>query len=139
MAKLSAKDLIEIEQLNARYAFAFDDLLSDAAAAWAATFAPDGRFTLRDAHDNVQVDEQGTKALKKLHDKFSDRATTRHWYGNLLIEPARGGARMRCYFISLNIATRNIVRTAIYEDQLVKVRRRWRFKLRSIRLDPGSS
>jgi hypothetical protein len=139
MTKLSAKDLIQIEQLNARYAFAFDDLLPDAAAAWAATFAPDGRFTLRDANGNVQVDEQGTKALEELHDKFPNRAITRHWYGNLLIESAQGGARMRCYFISLNITTRGIVRTAIYEDQLVKVRRRWRFKLRTIRLDPGSS
>lgn len=137
MSKLSARDLANIYELNARYGFAVDDLLPDAAAVWASTFTTDGRFRLLDADGNIELDAQGTKALKKVHEEFPSRSITRHLYSNLLIEPARRGARMRCHFISLNIVTLTMVRTGICEDKLEKMRGRWRFKCRTIRMDRG--
>jgi len=138
-SKLSAKDLLAIEQLNARFAQAFDMILPDPAAAWAGTFSPTGDFTLLDAGGHVQAKAHGTRELKALHGQLA-RPTSRHWYTNLLIEPDRGGrARMRCYFISLDTATRSLVRTATYSDTLVKLRGQWKFKSRTVTLDAGSS
>ena len=135
MSKLSARDRVDIYELNAEYGFAVDDLLPDSATAWANTFASDGRFILLDADGNVELDVKGTKAPKKAHDQFPNRSTTRHFYGSLLIEPVRGGARMRCHFISVDIVAKAVVRSGVCEDNLGKIRRRWRFKRRTLRMD----
>jgi hypothetical protein len=135
MPKLSANDRVQIYELNAQYGFAVDDLLPDSATAWANTFTSDGRFTLLDADGDVELDVQGTEALKKVHDQFPNRSATRHLYGSLLIEPARGGARMRCHFISVDIVAKTVVRSGVCEDHLTKRRRRWRFKRRTIKMD----
>jgi SnoaL-like domain len=135
MPKLSARDRADIYELNAQYGLAVDDLLPDSAKAWAKTFASDGRFTLLDADGNVELDVQGTDALRKVHDQFPNRSTTRHFYGGLLIEPARGGARMRCHFISVDIVAKTVVRSGVCEDNLGKIRRLWRFTRRVIRMD----
>jgi len=137
--KLSASDIVAIEQLNARFALAFDEVLPDPATAWAGTFAPDGKFTVCDSQGTVQMHASGTEELIALHRKIANPAI-RHWYTNLLIERERAGtARMRCYFISLDAGTKTIVRTAIYGDTLVKLRGQWKFKSRTSTLDAGSS
>ena len=133
--KLAVSDILAIQRLNARYAFAFDDLLPEPAAAWASTFTPNGSFRLLDANGNVQLEAKGTRELQALHNNFPNRSTTRHWYANLLIRPKGRGASMRCYFISLNVATKTILRTATYSDTLAKFRRVWKFKQRIVRLD----
>jgi SnoaL-like protein len=136
--KLTANDILAIQQLNARFAMAFDDLLSDSAVAWASTFAPDGKFTLLDSNGTLQKEAKGTQKLIDLHGELA-LPTIRHWYSNLLIERDRGGARMQCYLISLDTKKRVIKRTATYRDRLAKINGRWKFKTRTVTLDAGSS
>jgi hypothetical protein len=138
MAKLTANDILGIEQLNARFAMAFDGRLPDPAKEWAGTFTPTGEFILVASNGEVQERAKGTKELVALHDKLAN-PLVRHWYGNLLIESDGAGARMRCYFISLNTKTLAIQRTATYSDRLVKIKGKWKFKVRTVTLDPGSS
>jgi SnoaL-like domain len=136
--KLSVADILAIQQLNARYALAFDDLLPDPALVWADTFTTGGRFTLVAADGKIQLEARGRLELQKLHDQFPDRSTTRHWYENLFIEGVRGGARMLCYFLSLDTKDKKVVRTAIYTDRLVKRKGVWKFQQRTVTLDIGS-
>jgi hypothetical protein len=137
-AKLTANDVLSIQQLNARFALAFDGILPNAAVAWAGTFTPDGRFTLLDPSGAVQRNAEGTKQLIDLHGELS-LPTIRHWYSNLLIESDRGSARMTCYLISLNTEKLEVKRTAVYRDTLAKVKGHWRFKTRTVTLDAGSN
>src|SRR4030088_3015037 len=96
VAPLSAKDILAIQQLQARFALAFDEVLPDAAKAWADTFTPDGQFTLLTSSGAIQKKANGTKQLIALHGELA-KPEKRHWYTNLLIEPERGGARMQSY------------------------------------------
>ena len=137
-SKLVANDILAIHQLHARFALAFDDLLPDSAVEWASTFTPGGTFELRDSGGAVQKKAQGTKELMALHSELANSAI-RHWYGNLLIDPQPGGARMRCYLISLDTKNLAVKRTAVYRDTLVKTKGRWKFKAREVTLDIGSS
>src|SRR5258708_7810644 len=79
---------------------AFDEVLPDAAKAWADTFTPDGQFTLLTSSGAIQKKANGTKQLIALHGELA-KPEKRHWYTNLLIEPERGGARMQSYLITL--------------------------------------
>jgi hypothetical protein len=165
---LAHEDIAAIEQLNAQYALAIDGLVADAATAWAATFAPDGVFSILDRQRTPIVPEtRGRAALATLHTHFTGVATTRHWYNNLRIEPdadsrpddqplgagmaGRGGthvttepnllrARMTCYVIAIDIQRfpAGIIRSGIYQDRLVRVDGEWLFHSRVLILDPGS-
>jgi hypothetical protein len=132
---LTVNDILAIQQLNARFALAFDKCLPNPAVAWANTFTPEGKFTLLDSTGSVQREAEGTKKLIALHDELA-KPTIRHWYSNLLIERERRGATlMRCYFISLDTTKLAILRTATYSDTLVKIRGKWKFKSRTVTLD----
>ncbi|MGA3004106.1 MAG: nuclear transport factor 2 family protein [Acetobacteraceae bacterium] len=142
--QLSTDDIIAIQQLNARYVVAIDDLVPSSAAVWANTFTPDGSFTLRDSAGHIQVHAKGTAQLKAQCVKFPDRANTRHWFTNLLIEPDDEGVRMTCYLISLDTkptspAAAAIARTGVYRDILRKLNGNWKFTTREVTLDAGSS
>jgi hypothetical protein len=137
-SKLAANDILEIQQLNARFALAFDLLLPDPADTWAGTFTPDGSFTLLDASGAVQKKATGTKELIALHGDLAV-PTIRHWYDNLLIDRDPVGARMQCYLISLDTTKREVKRTATYRDTLAKTHGEWKFKTRTSTLDTGSS
>jgi SnoaL-like domain len=135
---MPAKDILSIQQLQARFAMAFDEILPNPAAAWASTFTSDGEFVLMDSSCAVQKKAKGTKELMALHGELADPAV-RHWYGNILIEPEPEGARMQCYFISLDTKTLAVRRTAVYYDTLMKIGGEWKLKKRTVTLDAGSS
>jgi hypothetical protein len=142
--QLSTDDIIAIQQLNARYVVAIDDLVPSSTAVWADTFVPDGSFTLRDSAGNIQVHAEGTAQLKAQCALFPDRANTRHWVTNLLIEPDGDGARATSYVISLRTkpappAVAAIALTGVYRDKLRKLNGSWKITTRDLTLDAGSS
>src|SRR5215510_8414450 len=90
--KLHQNDLLAIQQLNARYAHAFDNLVPDPAAAWASTFTSDGKFVLVTASGQLLAKARGTKQLMELHASFQHGAAMRHWFTNLVIKEQGNGA-----------------------------------------------
>ncbi|ELR98754.1 nuclear transport factor 2 family protein [Gloeocapsa sp. PCC 73106] len=141
---LSADDRLDIQELNARYFYAIDglDILipGDPAQNWANTFTSDGSFSIVQANGDPVLQIQGTKALIETFASFPDIATTRHWINDLLIEQTATGVTSGCYIIAMNIKNNpaTIVRTGIYQDQLVKVSNQWKFQSRKLILDPNS-
>ena len=125
-ASLSAQDLVDIQQLYARYNWALD---SGDSQAYAATFTPDGAFNNNVGHD----------AIVKFADTFHAGlgAHVRHWNTNLLIQPAPGGASGQVYLVLVDFGTKpaSIVTSASYSDELVKTAQGWRFKKRATKGD----
>ena len=123
---LTAQDLVDIQQLYARYNWALD---SGDSQAYAATFTPDGAFNNNVGHD----------AIVKFADTFHAGlgAHVRHWNTNLLIQPAPGGAAGQVYLVLVDFGTKpaSIVTSASYSDEIVKTAQGWRFKKRTTKGD----
>src|SRR5215475_12441277 len=79
--KLTPDDLVEIQQLYARYNWALD---SGDSQGYAATFTPDGVFNNNVGHDAIVKFADGFHAGLGAH--------VRHWNTNLLIQPSASGA-----------------------------------------------
>lgn len=124
--KLTADDLVEIQQLYAKYNWALD---SGDSEGYAATFTPDGVFNNNAGHD----------AIVKFADTFHAGlgAHVRHWNTNLLITPSPDGAHGQVYLVLVDFGTKpaTIVTSASYSDDLVKVAQGWRFKKRATKGD----
>jgi hypothetical protein len=138
---LAPGDLFAIQQLNARYAAALDDLVPDSASRWAETFTPDGSFTLIAGDGKtIVVQANGAAELVALQRSFPDPHSTRHWFNNIVIEANDPGARMTSYIVALIVkqAPAVIARTGTYDDRLVCVDGAWLFIRRTLTLDPGS-
>src|SRR5262245_46287999 len=75
--KLTSDDLVEIQQLYARYNWTLD---AGDSQGYAATFTPDGVFNTNVGHD----------AIVKFADTFHAGlgSHVRHWNTNLLIQPS---------------------------------------------------
>jgi len=125
--QLTPQDLVEIQQLYAKYNWALD---AGESQAYAATFTPDGIFNTT----NV-----GKDALVKFADTFHAGlgSHVRHWNTNLLITPTATGAAGQVYLILVDFATKpaSIVTSAAYTDELVKTAQGWRFKKRQTKGD----
>ena len=125
-APLTAQDLVDIQQLYARYNWAIDAGDSEA---YAATFTPDGVFNNNAGHD----------AIVKFADTFHAGlgAHVHHWNTNLLIQPTADGASGQVYLVLVDFATKppTIATSATYSDQLVKTPQGWRFKKRTTKGD----
>lgn len=65
-------------------------------------------------------------------------ANLRHWNTNIVITPTKEGAKGTAYLALMNISGRPAViqSTGMYEDYLVKTPDGWRFRNRTVRLDP---
>jgi len=138
---LEPGDFIAMQQLNARYSTALDDLVPDSAARWAETFTPDGSFSLIAGDGKtIVVQASGAEELAALQLSFPDPHSTRHWFNNIVIDANDHGARMTSYIVALIIkqAPAVIARTGTYDDQLVCVDGAWYFSKRTLTLDPGS-
>jgi hypothetical protein len=141
---LSTTDILEIQDLSARYFYTLDGLDNlipgDPATNWANTFTPNGTFSIFQTNGEVLLKATGFNDLIRTYKTFPDVQTTRHWINDLIIESDVGGAKSGCYIIAMNIKNNpaTIVRTGIYQDRLVKIRDRWKFKSRSLILDPNS-
>ncbi|HMD34099.1 MAG TPA: nuclear transport factor 2 family protein [Vicinamibacterales bacterium] len=124
--KLTTDDLVEIQQLYARYNWALD---SGDAEAYAATFTPDGVFNNNTGHDAIVKFAQGFHAGLGSHLK--------HWNTNLMITPSPSGANGQVYLMLVDYATKppSIFTSATYADELVKTPQGWRFKKRATKTD----
>lgn len=125
--QLTAQDLVDIQQLYAKYNWALD---AGDSQAYAATFTPDGVFNTT----NV-----GKDGLVKFADTFHAGlgSHVRHWNTNLLITPTATGAAGQVYLILVDFATKpaSIVTSAAYTDEMVKTPQGWRFKKRQTKGD----
>jgi hypothetical protein len=125
---LTAQDLVDIQQLYARYNWALDGGDSEG---YASTFTPDGVFNNNVGHD----------AIVKFADTFHAGlgAHVRHWNTNLMILPTPEGASGQVYLVLVDFANKpaTIATSASYTDQLVKTPQGWRFKKRATKGDPA--
>ena len=123
---LTAQDIVDIQQLYARYNWALD---SGDSEGYAATFTPDGVFNNNVGHD----------AIVKFADTFHAGlgAHVRHWNTNLLIQPSPEGASGQVYLVLVDFGSKppTIATSASYSDQLVKTAQGWRFKKRATKGD----
>ena len=124
--KLSSDDLVEIQQLYARYNWTLD---AGDAEGYASTFTPDGVF-----NSNV-----GHEAIVKFANGFHTGAGAhlRHWNTNLMILPTADGASGQVYLVLVDFATKpaSIFTSASDSDELVKTAQGWRFKKRATKSD----
>ncbi len=134
-ATLTPLDYAEIQQLYARYAFAYDTAENNGND-YARTFTADGAFFFPNGDPLKRCPPstsgrgstcQGPEALATLARGRGDknRLTLSHVTTNIVIEPVPGGATGRAY-LTLRSGS-----GGLYEDQLVKTVDGWRFKLRA--------
>ncbi|HXS89322.1 MAG TPA: nuclear transport factor 2 family protein [Steroidobacteraceae bacterium] len=123
--ELSAQDYIDIEQLYATYNHAID---SGDGEAWAATFTPDGTFNKFTGHDQL------VGFIKRWKEEMNG-GNRRHWNTNLRIVPSKDGATASVFLMLVDVSTKSIVATGMYNDTLVKTATGWRFKTRATKMD----
>ena len=123
--ELSAQDYIDIEQLYATYNHAID---SGDGEAWAATFTPDGTFNKFTGHDQL------VGFIKRWKEEMNG-GNRRHWNTNLRIVPSKDGATASVFLMLVDVSTKSIVATGMYNDTLVKTANGWRFKTRATKMD----
>jgi hypothetical protein len=124
--KLTSDDLVEIQQLYARYNWALD---AGDAEGYASTFTPDGVFNNNVGHDAI------AKFANTFHAGLG--AHVHHWNTNLMILPTPEGASGQVYLVLVDFANKpaTIATSATYSDQLVKTAQGWRFKKRATKGD----
>ena len=125
---LGTQDYIDIEQLYATYHHAID---SGDGEAWAGTFTPDGTFNKFTGHDQLVGFIQAWK------EKMNGGAR-RHWNTNLRIVPSKDGASASVFLMLVDVNTKGIVATGMYDDTLVKTTSGWRFKTRQTKMDTAA-
>ena len=124
--KLTADDLVEIQQLYARYNWTLDAGDSEG---YASTFTPDGVFNNNAGHDAI------VKFANTFHAGLG--AHVHHWNTNLMIMPSADGATGQVYLVLVDFANKpaTIATSATYADELVKTAQGWRFKKRATKGD----
>jgi ketosteroid isomerase-like protein len=124
--KLTSDDLIEIQQLYAKYNWALD---ARDAEGYASTFTPDGVFNNNVGHDAI------VKFANTFHAGLG--AHVHHWNTNLMILPTADGASGQVYLVLVDFANKpaTIATSATYSDELVKTAQGWRFKKRATKGD----
>jgi hypothetical protein len=124
--KLTTDDLVEIQQLYAKYNWSLD---SGDAEAYASTFTPDGVFNNNVGHDAI------VKFANTFHAGVGSHL--KHWNTNLMILPSAEGASGQVYLVLVDFGTKpaSIFTSAAYADELVKTAQGWRFKKRATKTD----
>jgi len=123
---LTAQDLVDIQQLYAKYNWTLD---AGDAEGYASTFTPDGVFNNNVGHDAI------VKFAETFHGGMGARV--RHWNTNLMIVPTPEGAHGQVYLVLVDFSTKpaTIATSASYSDDLVKTAHGWRFKKRATKGD----
>ena len=124
--KLTSDDLVEIQQLYAKYNWTLD---AGDAEGYASTFTPDGVFNTNVGHDAI------VKFANTFHAGLG--AHVHHWNTNLMITPTADGASGQVYLVLVDFANKpaTIATSATYSDELVKTAQGWRFKKRTTKGD----
>jgi hypothetical protein len=128
---LSAEDVLDIQQLVARYGYVLDNG-AEGGKAYADLFTPDGVFA------SPQATVTGREALLKFasgHRPGQGPAYVRNFATNAKLEPtADGGARGRVYGVVIAIGENNqpssVFAGGHFEDTYAKTQAGWRFKRR---------
>src|SRR6478752_2899670 len=108
---LTSDDLVEIQQLYAKYNWTLD---SGDAEGYASTFTPDGVFNNNVGHDAI------VKFAQTFHGGMG--AHVKHWNTNLMITPSADGATGQVYLVLVDFGPKpaSIATSANYSDELVK-------------------
>jgi hypothetical protein len=130
---LSPQDRIEINDLYARYAYAFD---SNSAQQWGELFTPEGVFRLEGFGDI-----SGRAAIEAFaRERNAVAPNVSHHTTNVVVEETANGVLGRAYVLALRIDGEQlrIRNLGAYRDTLEKFAGSWRFALRhfSSWLDP---
>ncbi len=127
---LSAEDVLDIQQLVARYGYVLDNG-ADGGKAYADLFTPDGVFA------SPQATVSGREALLKFaagHRPGQGPAYVRNFAANVKLEPAPDGARGRVYGVVIaigeNTQPSSVFAGGHFEDTYAKTQAGWRFKRR---------
>jgi hypothetical protein len=134
LVALSADDMLNIQQLVARYNFAFD---SGDGEEFASCFVADGRF---DYTADLRV--EGRDKLRDFPAIVAGLGQLRHVVSSFLMDGDAVQATSRCYCHVFGIKPNGasyIVSQGVYEDRLAKTDEGWRFAERRYLADPVSS
>jgi hypothetical protein len=125
---LTPQDYVDIQELYATYARAYDTDESDGRV-YAETFTPDGSLVLRDRTITGHKDLAAYS-----HDRDKSGPAAQHWNTNFIIRPAPGGATASVYLVIFRAAFDGkppyVGVVSNYNDVLVKTSSGWRFKSR---------
>ena len=131
---LTAEDYAAIEQLYARYTYAWDGVLDDGRA-WIRLFTPDGSHTNettspRQFFFGHQELLGFARAMKIRGNRVP--ATVGHFITNIMIDPRPGGAAVKAYRLGVRIQSLGqpggLGPSGIYFDYLVKTPDGWLFR-----------
>jgi hypothetical protein len=127
---LSAEDVLDIQQLVARYGYVLDNG-AEGGKAYADLFTDDGVFA------SPQATVSGREALLKFasgHRPGQGPAYVRNFATNVKLEPTATGARGRVYGVVIAIGENNqpssVFAGGHFEDTYAKTQAGWRFKRR---------
>lgn len=124
--ELTTADLVQIQQLAARYNHALDCADGEA---WASTFTADGTFT------DAEGTHHGPSELAAFARRFAERIRgATHWINDVVIDGREDEATMRSALHLSGVAdgeTETVI-TARYEDRLRRVDGEWRFASRTV-------
>jgi hypothetical protein len=131
---LSAGDIIEIQQLIARSAYALDTA-ADRGAAYAQLFTTDGAFITKTARP-AEIKGRTQLAAFAIGDlTHRGPAFVREYLTNYIIQPLRGGATGRVYVVWIEVGENGnpgvIQSGGHYEDEYVKTPDGWRIGRRT--------
>jgi hypothetical protein len=133
LVALSADDIISIQQLVARYNFAFD---SGDGEDFATCFVANGVF---DYSADLRV--EGHEKLREFPAIVAGLGQIRHIVSSILVEGDAGRASSRCYCQVYAIDGKGsayVMSQGVYEDRLAKSEEGWRFAERRYIADPVS-
>lgn len=130
---LSTETLSRVQQLYGAQSHFIDN---GHAAAWAATFTPDGEFHSPSYPDPVV----GTEALRTFAEKATQQdGVTRHVLTNLFVTPESADELVvRAYLQIVHTAPHGpstVVRQTTITDQVVRSTSGWRIRRRTVRRD----
>jgi 3-phenylpropionate/cinnamic acid dioxygenase small subunit len=125
---LSTEDRFALQDLYARYAYAFDGADADA---WAALFTRDGRFA-----PPVIEEVIGTEALREfVASRSADTPGMRHLMSNVLVEASGDGARGSAYFLCFRLGPDGLFRLrnfGRYDDEFEQEDGTWKIARRVV-------
>ncbi len=130
---LTSEDKVEILELAARYCHAVDHL---DAAAYADVFTEDGEL-----YSDGKLRARGRQQfIQNIADAKAKGLNRRHWTCNPVIDGDGDQARLRLYVMSVEY-TRSLTPYFMgeYDDSLVKVHGRWKFKVRRVTGTAGAT
>jgi hypothetical protein len=131
LVPLSVDDIVNIQQLVARYNFAFD---SGDGEVFASCFIADGRF---DYSADRRI--EGHERLRDFPAIGAGLGQIRHIVSSFLIDGDAGQAKSRCYCQVYAIDGKGsafVMSQGVYEDGLTKTDDGWRFTERRYVADP---